>query len=220
MIKSIPSTIDTIFFKISIALILFSFFSTTLLLGQEDITLLRFPALHPDGQQIAFSYQGDIWTVPVEGGTARRLTIHESYESHPQWSPDGQSIVFQGNRYGNNDLFSIKASGSRPMRLTHHSTSDGAPVFDHQGNVLFATRRNFVQVEREQEIHQVSTEGGTPFRVLNTTGFNPKPSPDGRFIAFIKGSCRMAREAYTGPANRNIWPVSYTHLTLPTIYSV
>ena len=173
--------------------------------GQEDYRLLRFPALSPDGNQLAFSYQGDIWTVAAEGGMARRLTIHESYESHPQWSSDGQSIVFQGNRYDNNDIFSIKAIGSRPMRLTHHSTADGAPVFDHQGNVLFATRRNFVQVEREQEIHQVGQDGGTPFRLLNTTGFNPKPSPNGRFIAFIKGSCRIAREAYIGPANRNVW---------------
>jgi len=91
------------------------------------------------------------------------------------------------------------------MRLTHHSTADGAPVFDNQGNVLFTTRRNFIQVEREAEIHQVSANGGTPFRLLNTTGFNPKPSPNGRFIAYIQGNCRIVRETYTGPANRNIW---------------
>lgn len=178
---------------------------STCIIGQEENTLLRFPALNPDGSQIAFSYQGDIWTANADGGAARRLTIHESYESHPQWSPDGQKIVFQGNRYGNNDIFSMKATGSRPMRLTHHSTSDGAPVFNGQGNVLFTTRRNFIQVERETEIHQVPASGGTPFRLLNTTGFNPKPSPNGRFIAYIQGNCRIVREAYTGPANRNIW---------------
>lgn len=187
-----------------ISFVIACLFSTTIL-GQENITLLRFPTLSPDGTQIAFAYQGDIWTVGTNGGTARRLTIHESYESHPQWSSDGQNIVFQGNRYGNNDIFSIKATGSRPMRLTHHSTSDGAPVFDGRGNVLFTTRRNFIQVEREAEIHQVSANGGTPTRLLNTTGFNPKPSPNGRFIAYIQGNCRIVRETYSGPANRNIW---------------
>lgn len=187
------------------------------LTAQEDITLLRFPVLSPDGTQIALSYQGDIWTVDANGGTARRLTIHESYESHPQWSPDGQSIVFQGNRYGNNDIFSIKANGSRPMRLTHHSTADGSPSFDNQGNVLFTTRRNFIQVEREREIHQVSATGGTPSRCLNTSGFNPKASPNGRFVAFIQGSCRLAREAYTGPANRNIWVYDTQNKTYQTI---
>ncbi|MEM1120253.1 MAG: S41 family peptidase [Bacteroidota bacterium] len=175
------------------------------LIGQDDITLLRFPALNPDGSQIAFSYQGDIWTTNTNGGTARRLTIHESYESHPQWSPDGQSIVFKGNRYGNNDIFSIEATGSRPMRLTYHSTSDNAPAFDHEGNVLFTTRRNFIQVEREVEIHQVAANGGTPFRLLDATGFHPKPSPDGRYIAFVRGNCRWVRETYNGPANRNLW---------------
>ena len=188
-----------------ISIFIFCLSASFLIAQEEDLTLLRFPALNPDGSQLAFSYQGDIWTVATEGGTARRLTIHESYESYPQWSPDGASIVFQGNRYGNNDIFSIKAMGSRPLRLTHHSTSDGAPIFDNQGNILFTTRRNFIQVEREQEIHQVSANGGTPFRLLNTTGFNPKPSPDGRFIAYIQGNCRIAREAYTGPANRNVW---------------
>ena len=194
--------------RIKLVNLLFTFLiliiSNAPLVGQEDITLLRFPALSPDGNHIAFSYQGDIWTVAVDGGSARRLTIHESYESHPQWSADGQSIVFQGNRYGNNDIFSIQANGSRPKRLTHHSTADGAPVFDGNGNVLFATRRNFVQVEREREIHQVGINGGTPSRILNATGFNPKPSPNGRFIAFVKGSCRISREAYQGPANRNV----------------
>ena len=201
-----PAFCSTTFFTKLALLSTFIFcLGASFLSAQEGLTLLRFPSLNPDGSQLTFSYQGDIWIVAADGGTARRLTIHESYESHPQWSPDGESIVFQGNRYGNNDLFSIKATGSRPMRLTHHSTSDGAPSFDHQGNILFTTRRNFIQVEREQEIHQISANGGTPFRLLNTTGFNPKPSPNGRFIAYIQGNCRIAREAYTGPANRNVW---------------
>jgi C-terminal processing protease CtpA/Prc len=191
-------------FFIKFWIFLFLIFNQSLY-GQQEIKLLRFPALNPDGSQIAFSYQGDIWTVSAKGGDAKRLTIHESYESHPQWSPDGNTIVFQGNRYGNNDIFSIKSTGNRPLRLTHHSTADDAPSFDNQGHILFTTRRSFVQVEREREIHQVSQNGGTPTRLLNSTGFNPKVSPNGRFIAFVRGSCRIAREAYTGPANRNIW---------------
>ena len=201
------NTSDKLSFSYQFCLPVFMFcllFASTLT-GQENTNLLRFPALNPDGTQLAFSYQGDIWTVPSAGGIARRLTIHESYESHPQWDEDGQRIVFQGNRYGNNDIFSIHATGSRPTRLTHHSSADTAPVFDNRGNVLFTTRRNFIQVEREQEIHQVGQNGGTSFRLLNSTGFTPKPSPNGRFIAFVRGSCRIAREAYTGPANRNIW---------------
>ena len=172
-----PSSKLPFAYQFFLLVFLFCMLFTGSLIGQENTNLLRFPALSPDGNQLAFSYQGDIWTVPSAGGIARRLTIHESYESHPQWSTDGQQIVFQGNRYGNNDIFSIQTTGSRPTRLTHHSTADGAPVFDNQGNVLFTTRRNFVQVEREREIHQIGQNGGTPFRLLNSTGFTPKPSP-------------------------------------------
>ena len=74
-----------------IALLLF-----VLSLGAQNEPLLRYPALNADGSQLAFSYQGDIWTVPADGGVARRLTIHESYERFPQWSPDGQQLVMDG----------------------------------------------------------------------------------------------------------------------------
>ncbi|RMG17167.1 MAG: peptidase S41, partial [Bacteroidetes bacterium] len=67
------------------------------------------------------------------------------------------------------------------------------------------TRRNFVQVEREREIHSVPVGGGTPQRQLNAVGFSPAVSPNGRFVAFERGSCRIAREAYRGPANRSLW---------------
>ena len=96
-------------------------------LAAQNEPLLRFPALNADGSQLAFSYQGDIWTVPASGGVARRLTIHESYERFPQWSPDGEKLVFQGNRYGNDDIFVIDAQGGTPLRLTYHSASDNTP---------------------------------------------------------------------------------------------
>ena len=50
---------------------------------QAQDLLVRKPALSPDGQTIAFSWQGDIFTVAANGGDAKRLTIHESYEGTP-----------------------------------------------------------------------------------------------------------------------------------------
>ena len=174
-------------------------------ISAQDSPIVRFPSLSPDGSKISFSYQGDIWTMPAAGGVARRLTIHESYESKPQWSPDGKQILFQGNRFGNNDLFVVDANGSVPKRLTHHSTSDSDARWGSDGQIIFNTRRAFLQVEREQEIHSVSKNGGTPHRIMDAVGLMPSPSPDGNYVAFVKGNCRVEREAYTGPAHRSLW---------------
>ncbi|PSR11212.1 MAG: peptidase S41 [Bacteroidetes bacterium] len=184
-----------------------TFFALLLLAGSHAQTppLAHYPALSPDGSQLAFSYQGDIWTVATTGGVARRLTIHQAYESHPQWSPDGQQIAFQGNRYGNDDIFVVSVNGGEARRLTFHSDADTEPQWTADQQVLFNANREFRQIEGEREILRVPASGGTPQRVLNAVGLVPSPSPDGRFIAFVKGNCRFAREAYTGPANRNIF---------------
>ena len=55
---------------------------------------LRYPAISPDGQTIAFSYQGDIYAVPAAGGNAVPLTLGESYEYAPVWIHDGKSLAF------------------------------------------------------------------------------------------------------------------------------
>ncbi|PHI18354.1 peptidase S41 [Lewinellaceae bacterium SD302] len=164
---------------------------------------LHSPALSPDGSQLAFSYQGDIWTVATNGGTARRLTVHESYESSPVWSPDGKKIAFVGNRYGNNDLFVTDPGGMLPQRLTYHSGSDSEPNWLDNETLLFTTRRIYAQVERIPEIYRVKVSGGTPVRHSSSLGGAPAHSD--RYLAFTRGGCRVSREAYRGPANRDIW---------------
>jgi tricorn protease len=173
--------------------------------SQPDAALLRHPAISPDGQTVAFSYQGDIWTVPTTGGSAQRLTIHEAYEGRPYFSPDGQQLAFSSDRYGNDDIYVMGVSGSLPRRLTYHSANDRVSGWLGNDRILFETDRTFVEVEREAEIHTVNTSGGTPERLLDAVGFEATMSPDGRFIAFVRGSCRISREDYQGPANRDLW---------------
>ncbi|MGE5108109.1 MAG: S41 family peptidase [Sphingobacteriales bacterium] len=168
--------------------------------------LLRQPAVNNNGSMVAFSFQGDIWTVPIAGGKATRLTIHEGYEGNPVFSPDGKQIAYSGSRYGNNDIFIMPAEGGLPKRLTYNSAADNIASWTLPGKILFSTNREFRQMERPNEVYTISPAGGTESREMDVMGYDPVYSPDGRFIAFVKGDINpVARYAYKGSSNRDIW---------------
>ncbi len=191
-------------FLLKLATLLLMIIATNLQAQVED-PFVRFPALSPDGTELAFEYQGDIWKVAAEGGLAYRLTVHEGYDAWPQWSPDGSEIAFSGRRYGHTDVFVTGKNGGFPKRLTHHSAGDNVSGWTPDGNILFTTRRTFAQVEREHEIYKISPDGGTPYRIMDAVGYMPEWSPDKKFIAFVMGSCKIEREDYRGPANKDLW---------------
>lgn len=200
---------------IPVLILLFRISST---LAQDSDRLIRQPDISKDGERVTFSYQGDIWTVSAEGGTANRLTIHEAYESMPVFNAKATAVAFHGERYGNRDIFVIPATGGVAERITHHSTSDVLSDYTDSDLLLFTTNRNYAQVERDDEIYAAAPMPGTPTRVVNALGYMPVASPNGRYMAFVKGNCRTAREDYKGPANKDLWlfdseDESYTQLT-------
>lgn len=184
-------------------LILFLFISlisVSSIIGQT----IRKPVLNYDATAIAFSYQGDIWVCDIDGENAKRLTIHDAYESQPQWDYASKKILFTANRFGDNDLFVTDITGKTPERLTWHSSNDSSPKWGIDG-IYFQSRRVYAQVEWDSEMFILKDGNKTEQRLLDALGTNPTPSPDGRYIAYEKGSCRVSREAYRGPASRDIW---------------
>ncbi len=182
-------------------------------------TLILQPEISPNGDKIAFTFQGDIWTVNTNGGRADRLTIHEGYESRPAWNKSSNMIAFSSDRFGNNDVFIMPSTGGRPTQLTFHSASDSVSSFTPDNQILFASSRVYRQVEREAEIMSVDASGKlTEHRYMDALGFDANMSPNGKKIAFVRGTARTSREDYRGPANRNIWIYDtenkqYTQLT-------
>ena len=98
---------------------------------------MRYPAISPDGRQIAFTYKGDIYVVDAAGGTARRLTAESGYNYAPVWSPDSEHIAYAGDRYGNFDIFLIAAAGGQPVRLTTHSAAEKPYAFTPDGKQIY-----------------------------------------------------------------------------------
>lgn len=101
------------------------------LFGQQEARLLRFPDIH--GNQIVFSYAGDLYTVPSNGGVARKLTNSVGYEMFPRFSHDGKWIAFTGQYDGNTEVYLIPSEGGVPKRLTYTPTLGRDDVSDRMG---------------------------------------------------------------------------------------
>jgi len=98
-------------------MLVFAFFSAQW--GGDDARLLRFPDIN--GDQVAFVYAGDIWTVSASGGEARRLTSHPGIELFPKISPDGKWIAFSAEYSGSRQVYVMPASGGSPRQLTYYN---------------------------------------------------------------------------------------------------
>jgi tricorn protease len=91
----------------------------------SDIGVESYPCFSPDGALIAFSaqYDGntDVYTIPVTGGTPKRLTYHPGPDIVRGFTPDGQSILFNSNRYvfsnRHMQLFTVPLDGGMPTQL-------------------------------------------------------------------------------------------------------
>ena len=171
-----------------------------------EATLPRHPAPSPDGSEIAFSWQGDIWIVNGEGGMARRVTANPAADRFPLWSPDGRYIAFESWRYGNADVFVVPSDASAaPRRLTFASVDDHPLDFTPDGAaVLFSSRRD-VSILRVPGLYTVPVTGGTPRLEQSALGRDAAYSPDGTRLAFVRGDTYWWRRGYRGAANREIW---------------
>lgn len=179
---------DTIAFRILCAAPLAAFSIAQAQLGQPQRSPMigaRNLALSPDGKRLAFSYQGDIWIAPSEGGRAIPLTNHIEMDDNPVWSPDGQWVAFASNRTGNWDIFLAPVDGGATRRLTYHSGSDIPSDWSPDGKSILvrATRDN-----PANGIYSIDVSTGKTkqlFLDMMPLGF-PKYTPDGNGIVYVR----------------------------------
>jgi tricorn protease len=179
-------------------------FSQTTENHQPDAAMLRFPDVSADN--IVFVYAGDLWTVPLEGGIARKLTSAKGQEMFPKFSPDGKTIAFSGNYDGNIDVYVIPAGGGLPERLTHHPEDDVVVDWYPDGkNILFRSKM-MSPLSRFNRFFRQSIDGGLPEPLPLAYGELGSFSPDGNYLAFqfiSAGSETWKR--YRGGMASDIW---------------
>ena len=136
--------------------------------AQEVPLWMRYCALSPDGTTIAFTYKGDIYTVPSTGGRATQITTNPAFDTTPVWSPDGKQIAFASDRMGSLDVFVVAKEGGVPQRLTTHSGSEKPVAYKDDKHILFTA--NIAPSAEDagfpsgqfQQIYEVAVTGGRP----------------------------------------------------------
>ena len=88
---------------------------------------------------MVFSAEGDLWTVPIAGGLARRLTTHLEEESFPSISPDGKTVLFSANYEGLTEVYTIPINGGLTHRWTYESDAYIAITWTRTSDIVYAT---------------------------------------------------------------------------------
>ena len=97
--------------------------------------------LSPDGSTMVFELLGDLYTLPVAGGAAKRLTSGQAYDMQPSYSPDGKQLVFVSDRNGSENLWVSDADGGNARALTTGDNQNYvSPTWTPDGTYIIATK--------------------------------------------------------------------------------
>ncbi|MEE8147923.1 MAG: hypothetical protein V3T24_09985, partial [Longimicrobiales bacterium] len=157
----------------------------------------------PDGRTIVFDLLGDIYTMPIEGGTATRIVAGSSFDMQPRFSPDGSRVAFISDRAGNWNIWTMDPDGTDPHEVSTESSSDAnslrevnSPAWSPDGQYIFV-RKHFVDTRSlgAGEVWMYHVNGGRGLQVTERNGWQkdqgePAISPDGKTLYY----------------SRNVWP--------------
>lgn len=144
----------------------------------------------PDGTTLAFDLLGDIYTMPIAGGTATCLRSGIAWEVQPRFSPDGKQILFTSDAGGGDNVWVMNADGSKARQVTKESfrlLNNGVWL----GNDYIVARKHFTSTRSlgagEMWMYHISGGDGVQLtkRKNDQQDVNePSVSPDGRYVYF------------------------------------
>lgn len=169
-----------------------------------DTRMLEQPAI--SARNIAFAYAGDLWICDRNGDHARRLTSHSGLEENPRFSPDGNTLAFEGEYDGNRDIYVMPVTGGEPRRLTWHPGSDGLQGFAPDGNAVLLTSNREGRAGSFAHLYRQNLAGGLPEAFPLPTCTAAAMSPDGKRIAYnpLRAAFEQWKNYRGGTASR-LW---------------
>jgi len=182
--------------------------------GRQVLGLGTEPAISPDGREIAFVRDKDVYVMGTDGSGVRRLTTSPYVDESPQWSPDGSTIVYANlqKTTGNSGfthssvIMTIPSAGGSPTQISRNPDTDGEPSYSPDGSQI-VFRRGF-------DIWVMNADGTGAHRIAQNTGGTadaPRWSPDGTKIAFTDYSGVWRAYIPLGVKNGD-WPIEFVRV--------
>jgi imidazolonepropionase-like amidohydrolase/Tol biopolymer transport system component len=147
----------------------------------------------PDGRQIVFDLLGDIYLMPIGGGSATRITSGPAFDMQPRFSPDGKRIAIASDRNGATNIWTIDLDGADAKQISRDTRwFINSPTWSPDGQFIFA-RHHFVK-ERSLgagEIWMYHVSGAEGLQVTEKTSWQkdqgePAISHDGRYLYYSR----------------------------------
>ena len=164
----------------------------------------------PDGATLVFDHLGDLWSMPLAGGAATRLTKGMAWDYQPRWSPDGAEIMFSSDRSGGLNLWVMNADGSDPKALTDAGEKDTNSGAWSQDGEWIAAKRRLTDTSSigTTELWMYHRSGGEGVQVSKKADLpevsSPVFHPDGRFLYF---SSRPTRFGYDRNPHQGLYQI-------------
>lgn len=152
----------------------------------------------PRGGMVVFDLLGQLYTIPLTGGNAVKITSGMGFHSQPRFSPDGAHIVFVSDRSGAENIWIAKTDGTDARQISNDRQAEFAsPIWLDDGKQILVSRRKTIPSDAAFELWEYDIDGGSGVRVTEAmetpqgaevNAIGPTASPDGKYIYYAKRS--------------------------------
>jgi tricorn protease len=174
-------------------------------IDSSGISLPTEPALTPSGDRIVFTYQGDLWSAAVDDPSAVRLTVHDAYDHGAMFSPDGETLYFMSNRFGNDDIWAMPAEGGDIRRITYSTNTDQLTGTNPAGSELYFLATRVVEPDPGRYLWAIPPGGGAARPLMGVHARAAAVSPDGTRIVYARRYASLSRKHYRSSATADLW---------------